>query len=511
LDRSAKVELFAEIRREYYQGVGTIKGVARKLGIHRRQVRQALESAVPPERTYTARARPVVEPVRGFIDAILEADRKAPAKQRHTARRIHDRLGGEKPECPVAASTVRQYVREWKALRGIGGRETCVPQSYPWGREAQVDWYEGQARLGGELHTLQAFCLRSMASGAVFHRAYIRATQQAFLDAHEHAFQHFGGVFAVLRYDNLTSAVRKVLRGHRREETVRFVAFRSHWQFEASFCTPAEGHEKGGVEGEVGYFRRNHWVPVPEAEDLDDLNEQLLAGCRADHARLIDGRTHTVGEAWTLERPHLRPLAAERFDLEEISFPRIDGLGRVAVKTNLYSVPAPVGTQVQARLGPDHVELWLDGHQLARHERCYGRHEQRLLLEHYLDVLERKPGAFAGSTALAQARARGVWPAIYDELWTRLMARHGKQEGTRHMVGVLQLGRHEAAGRLADLVAQALLLGCPDLAAIRHLAMAADLRHPVMAGIAVGPLASYDRPLPVLDAYDGLLAAAEAL
>ena len=158
---------------------------------------------------------------------------------------------------------MRNHVRERKRAMGLVRRETFVPQSYGLGQEAQVDWYEAWADLGGERTRLQVFAMRSMASGAAFHRAYLHATQQAFLEAHEEAFAYFGGVFRLLRYDNLASAVRKILRGHRREETARFVAFRSHWRFAAEFCTPGEGHEKGGVEGEVGYFRRNHLVPVP--------------------------------------------------------------------------------------------------------------------------------------------------------------------------------------------------------------------------------------------------------
>jgi hypothetical protein len=349
-----------------------------------------------------------------------------------------------------------------------------------------------------------------MASGAVFHRAYLRATQQAFLDAHEYAFHFLGGVFAVLRYDNLSSAVRKILRGFRREETLRFLVFRSHWQFDATFCSPGEGHEKGGVEGEAGYFRRNHWVPLPVAADLDALNAQLLAGCRADEARVIDGRPHTVGEALMQERPHLRSLATERFDLQEISFPLVDGLGRVPVKTNAYSVPAPVGSRVEARVSADHVEIWQGGTCLACHERSYGRHQSVLELEHYLDVLHRKPGALAGSTPLAQWRARGLWPANYDTLWTTLMARHGKQAGTRQMIGILQLGRTYGAGRLQETVTAALALGCPEEAAIRHLAMTASLTRPAVEALAVGVLAQYDRPIPSVAGYDALLAREEA-
>ena len=144
--------------------------------------------------------------------------------------------------------------------------------------------------------------------------------------------------------------MRKILRGHRREETVRFVAFRSHWRFEAQFCTPAAGHEKGGVEGEVGYFRRNHWVPVPSAADLDELNGVLLAGCRADERRLIDGRERCVGEALAIERDHLLPVAEAGFDLAEVSFPLVNASGCITVHANAYSVPLRPGSKVQASL-----------------------------------------------------------------------------------------------------------------------------------------------------------------
>jgi transposase len=166
--------------------------------------------------------------------------------------------------------------------------------------------------------------MRSMASGAAFHRAYLSSTQQAFLEAHELAFAYFEGVFRRLRYDNLSSAVKKILRGQQRELTARFIAFRSHWQYQAEFCTPSEGHEKGGVEGEVGYFRRNHWVPVPVAAGLATLNRKLLEDCRADESRIVSGQTECVGARLLAEKEHLLPLATEAFDLAEVSFQRVD-------------------------------------------------------------------------------------------------------------------------------------------------------------------------------------------
>ena len=147
------------------------------------------------------------------------------------------------------------------------------------------------------------------------------------MEAHELAFHYFGGVFRRLRYDNLSSAVKKILRGYERELTARFIAFRSHWQYQAVFCTPGEGHEKGGVEGEVGYFRRNHWVPIPVAGDLAELNAKLLVDCHDDENRRIAGRQESVGALLLTEKEHLLPLPAEDFELAEVSFPKVDQAG----------------------------------------------------------------------------------------------------------------------------------------------------------------------------------------
>jgi transposase len=506
------VELFEAIRREYEFGVGTIQGVARKLGVHRRLVREALRVAVPQQKPVVPRPRPRLGPVADFVEAILEADRKAPRKQRHTAHRIYVRLCQERPNWPVAESTLRRYIRERKLALGLLAQETFVPQQYRWGGEAQVDWYEAAADLGDERErervTLQVFVMRSMASGGAFHRAYLHATQQAFLDAHEHAFQYFGGVFHQLRYDNLGSAVKRIVRGSRRDETARFVAFRSHWRFAAEFCTPGEGHEKGGVEGEVGTFRRNHWVPVPQARDLADLNAQLLGACRADEARTPAGHAQSVGAGLLLERTYLLPLAEEPFDLQEVSFPTVNTLGCVKVRTNAYSCPVRAGTVVQAKLSATTVDLWHEGRCVASHQRCYGRYQEVLDLDHYLEVLSHKPGALAGSKPLEQWRKLGRWPASYDRLWQGLMQRWGKQEGTKEMVGLLQLGRTHGEERLRRAVDATLALGCEDSAAVRHLLAAAELERQPAPPLQLGMLAQFDRPQPSVVDYDRLLVGA---
>ena len=507
MDWIARVELFEQLRREHEFGIGTVAGVATKFGVHRRTVRQALASALPAVHRYKPRLKPKLDAVVGFIDGILEADQRAPRKQRHTARRIYRRILGEFPGTSVAESTVRNFVRDRKHQLGLLRRETFVPQSYVLGQEAQVDWYEAWVDFDGERSKVQVFAMRSMASGAAFHRAYLHATQQAFLEAHELAFDYFGGVFRLLRYDNLASAVRKILRGHRREETVRFLAFRSHWRFTAEFCTPAEGHEKGGIEGEAGYFRRNHLVPVPCMADLDALNTSLVADCRSDEARVLAGRTDTVGVTMTVERAHLMPRAAEGFDIAEIAFPLVDKQGCVTVKTNFYSVPVKAGSRVEARIRPLHVEIWHGGKQIARHERCHRRRQHVLDLEHYLDVLSHKPGAFAGSKPLAQWRAAGRWPDCYDELWRRLRARHGKDKGTQVMISVLLLGQEFGHDRLRTAIASTVSLGACDVGAVRYLLTEAGLSKVQPVPIDVGELARYDRPMPSVADYDALLTA----
>jgi len=350
--------------------------------------------------------------------------------------------------------------------------------------------------------------MRSMFSGAAFHRAYPRATQQAFLEAHELAFRYFGGVFRTCRYDNLKAAVKKIFRGYRREETERFIAFRSHWRFASEFCNPAEGHEKGGVEGEVCYFRRNHWVPVPKATDLEDLNAQLLKACRDDEHRQIAGHAEPVGAAMIQERSSLLAPVEGGFDLSEVCFPRVDGTGCVRVRTNLYSVPASPGMTVEVRVGSSHVEIRDDGRLIATHERCYGHQQQVLELEHYLEVLERKPGALIGSKPLTLWREKGLWPSHYDLLLRQLIARHGKASGTRQMIQIIGLVKQYGHPRLQNAVEQALSTGCCDPAAIRHLVSASELARERPENIELPTeLVRFERSLPVMNQYDQLLSA----
>ena len=232
-----------------------------------------------------------------FIDAILESDRKAPRKQRHTAHRIWVQMQHELAECEIAERTVREYVHDRKIALGFIVRETCVPQSYPWGVEAQIDWYEAYADLAGERIKLQVFAMRSMASGAAFHCAYLHATQQAFLEAHELAFAYFGGVFRKLRYDNLTSAVKKILRGSRREgHSVRGLPFALALRSGVLYASRAPRERRHRRRSRI--FSAQPLGAGAQISGYRRSEPAAVENCQQDEHRLIAGREQTVGLAW---------------------------------------------------------------------------------------------------------------------------------------------------------------------------------------------------------------------
>jgi len=221
---------------------------------------------------------PVLDKYLSVIDGWLTGDKGSPKKQRHTARRVYNRLV-EEHGYEGSEPTVRRYVRFAKMTLGIDTPCAFIPCDPEAGHEGEVDWGTATAILAGKETRLKFFCMRSKYSGKHFVRFYLCERQQAFFDAHLHAFSFFGGIFPILIYDNLTTAVHKVLHGRDRIEQEEFVKFRTYHSFAARFCNPASGNEKGGVEGLVGFARRNYMVPVPEAASLEELNEKVLRQC----------------------------------------------------------------------------------------------------------------------------------------------------------------------------------------------------------------------------------------
>jgi transposase len=462
----SRVELFEQIRRDHDREELSIHKLARRHSVHRRTVRQALASPLPPPRKRPERrTAPKLGPYRALIDSWLIADREAPRKQRHTARRIWQRLVSDHG-ANVAERTVREYVAQRKRELGLVVGEVFVPLCHEPAAEAEVDWGEAMALVAGQPTRVYLFMMRACFSGACFAQAYARQTQQAFLEAQVDAFEFFGGVFfELIRYDNLNAAVAKVLKGRRRVECDRFVALRSHYLFESSFTRAGKegAHEKGGIEGEVGRFRRCHLVPVPHVASLSALNDLLAAACVADLSRTIRGRSETVGEALGREMDLLRPLPAERFDTAEHAHPRVDAKALATVRQNRYSLPVSLaGLRVSAQIGASEIVFHHDGDEVARHGRLDGRYGTCVQLDHYLELLRQKPGALERSLALRQERERGAWPECFDSLWRAIESRVGSSEAARQMVDVLLLCRELPAAQVELAVRGALAAGAHD-------------------------------------------------
>ncbi len=437
------MELFEHIRRDRREVGASIRGLARRHRVHRRTVRQALRSALPPPRKPTSASAPQLGPHRAQIRQWLTEDLSAPRKQRHTARRIWQRLVDERG-ATVAESTVRAYVGRVRRELESGRAVVTIPQLHPPGEEAEVDFGGVSVWLDGVLTELSMFVLRLSHSGRAVHICFPGEGQEAFLEGHTLAFERLGGVPQRIRYDNLKAAVTRVLVGRERTESDRFVALRSHFGFDAFFCEPGAGgaHEKGGVEGEVGRFRRRHLVPVPRVASLAELNALLEAADRSDDDRHISSRLAAVGEMAEAERPSLRTLPAEPFDPTVPLRAKVDRKARIAVRGSRYSVPAScAGRAVEVRLGGATVTGTSGGAVVARHERSARKGAEVLVLDHYLEVLARKPGALPGSSALAQARSGGGFTAAHERFWQRARRRLGDAAGTRALIEVLLLHR----------------------------------------------------------------------
>lgn len=421
----------------------------------------------------------VLTPVKAIVDEMLRSDLSAPRKQRHTIERIYQRLAIEHDFTDASYSAVRNYVARRRpeilaeARAGHQHLQGMVPQIHAPGEEAEVDFCDAFAVIAGKQMRCYLFTLRLSFSGRAIHRLFASQGQEAFMEGHVEAFRALGGIpTRHIRYDNLKPAVRQVLFGRGRLESQRWVAFRSHYGFHAFYCIPGKdgAHEKGGVEHEGGRFRRNHLVPPPEATSLAELNERLAQIEAAEDAvRHVHGAPGSVTFTFAAEAPLLHPLPADDFELGLTLTPLVRRNARIVVRQCYYSVPARfIDRKVRVSLRANEVVVF-DGRQIvARHPRLSRRFDYHDDLDHYLEILLVKPGALAGSTALAQARAEGTFTAVHDAFWATARASHGEAAGTRALIEVLLLHRqlpHEAV--VAGITATITAGSCsPELVAI---------------------------------------------
>jgi transposase len=434
----------------------------RLFGIDRKTVAKILKHSVPPGyRRAAPPLRPKLDPFIPVIDQILEDDKRVIKKQRHTAKRIFERLRDEYGFAG-GITIVTDYVRE-KQRRT---REVFVPLSHAPGH-AQVDFGESLGVIGGVERKLHYFAMSLPHSDAFFMKAYPAETTEAFCDGHNAAFAFFGGVPLSMLYDNTVIAVAKILGDGKRVRTRIFSELQSHYLFEDRFGRPGKGNDKGNVEGVIGYGRRNFLVPAPRFDSFDDLNAWLEARCLKRQDDIVRGHSDPIGERLMRDLDALMVLPPTPYDACEKVSTRATSISMVRYRNNDYSVPTAFAHhEVQVRGYVHEVVIGCGAEIIARHRRSYEKADMVFDPMHYLPLLEQKVGA------LDQAAALQGWdlPEEFATLRRLLEARMGKP-GKREYVQVLRLLETFEMGHVHGAIRQALDLGAIGYDAVKHLVL----------------------------------------
>jgi transposase len=460
-ERMIQVDEKETIRRLHFIRRHSIRGISKELHHSRKTVRKALRDASVPEyHLFKARSCPVMDPFKAVIERWLEEDKIQPRKQRHTAHRIYERLVNEH-YFTGSERTVRQYVSRLKPKF----QEMFIPLEFDPGADAQCDWGEAMVYMGDKLVTVQVLCMKLSYSGKPFVMAFPTQRQEAFFEGQRQAFNWYQGVPVRISYDNLTQAVQKVLRGRNREEQQGFIAFRSHYLFEAHFAMPRHPQEQGRVESLVGYMRRNYFVPVPAVKSFEELNRMLLGRLYEDDRRPAEGKEISIGEAWEREKGKLLPLPRIPYRCCVSRPLKANHLSLVNFDNNRYSVPVEFGiAKLMLQAYVWRVEVACGDRVIASHERCYQKDQDILDIDHYLPLLIQRPGAFPYAKPVRQWKM----PEIYREFLSVLSQRLNGS-GVREFLQVLALGRSYGQENLEKAMRQALSENMADAERVRQL------------------------------------------
>lgn len=486
-------------RRVLVEGVSK-RQILRETGMHWTTLEKILAHSTPPGyRRSGPRVRPKIDPHLPWIGAILASDKAVPRKQRHTAKRIWERLSDE---CGYQGgyTAVKDVVREIRRTT----QEVFMPLAHRPG-EAQVDFFEALANLEGTLRKVHVFVMALPYSDMFFCQAFPRECSEAFWEGHVQAFYFFGGVPHRISYDNLRIAVKAITGCHQRELTEGFLRLQSHYLFQSHFCTVRRANEKGVVEGMARYARSNFLVPVPQVKDFDQLNDELRDHCWNEQFRTLRGKTQSKQQLWQEESQTFLPLPAMPLDISRTEAVRANSTSLVRFDTNDYSVPVRYAHhRLIAKGYIHHLKIYtLDGQEVARHRRCWEKHQICYDPRHYLPLLASKPGALDVAEPLRDLEL----PEVFDLLRRRLESDYPeKHQGTKDYIAVLRLLERYSISCVAQAIDKALRYRRPNRDVILAYCMEQD--HPQaltfslagrehLAGITVAP--------PQLESYRALI------
>jgi len=454
------MELWSEVRRRVLTGELSKRQACKEYGLHWDTLKKILGHSEPPGyRKKTPREKPVLGPFVVLIHEILEADKRAPQKQRHTAKRILERLRDEYGY-RGGRTVVQEEVRHWKRRSA----EVFMPLAHRPG-EAQVDFGMATVLYRGQERKAAVFVMSLPYSDALFCQIFPRECTETFQEGHRRAFEFFGGVPKRITYDNTKIAVAKVIQKRGGAFTREFLRLESHYLFEHHFCLVRRANEKGHVESLVGYSRRNFLVPVPQLDDFEVFNEGLAEDCRRELDRKLRGKEGTKAELLDEDVRAMRPLPEQPFEARRVETCQANSLSLVRFDRNDYSVPtAYAHHSVMAIGGIERVRIVVQDRVVAEHLRDWDKENVHYDPLHYLALLERKPGA------LDFGKPFDDWdlPEAFGVLRRRLEGELGS-DGRREFIKVLRLLESYDLGELARAVDRALAIGALTVEAIRLL------------------------------------------
>ena len=442
------MELWNSIRQRVLRDGVSIREIQRETGLHYETIKKILAHSSPPSFSCSKRDKPKLGPYLERIAAILAADKdeRIPRKQRHTAKRIFERIREE--GYTGGYTQVKEAVRELRRT----SREVFFPLRHKPG-EAQVDFGHALIKLRGELTKVAFFVLALPYSDAFFVAAYPRECTETFQDGHARAFALMEGVPRRISYDNARTSVSQILGDHARKLTDGFLQLQSHYLFEEHFCRVRRPNEKGVVESMVKYIRLNFFVPVPEVDSFEELNYLLARQCLEDRDRRVRGKAGTKGALLREDQAAFLPLPQAPFEACRTKATEADRLSLVRFENNDYSVPVRYAHHPVVVKGyVDRVAICRHDTVIAEHERLWDKEGIHFNPIHYLELLERKPGGLD----YAQPLAEWELPECFHRLRGRL-TEDGTAEGIREYIRVLRLLEKHPLDRVARAIEKALM------------------------------------------------------
>lgn len=454
------MDKWTRVRRDVLANDMSRREACKKYNLNFRTIQKIVDHQEPPGyRRKVARDKPTIGPFIPIIHEILEADKKKHRKQRHTGKRIFERLRDEH-EYTGGITAVRDEIRRYRQQTA----EVFMPLAHPPG-EAQFDFGEAKAVYRGrEIKVM--FCVMSLPySDAFFCQAFPRECTETFQEGHVRAFEFFDGVPRRISYDNSKIAVARIVGGRGKTPTREFLRLQSHYLYDHHFCLVRRPNEKGHTEGLVGFARRNFMVPIPEFDDFEEFNRKLAEDCRKDLERKLRGKTGTKSELLGEDRRAMLRIPDSRFEARRVKNAKANSLSLIRFDRNDYSVPTKYAHRELILVGSlDRVRIVADSHVIAEHVRDWESENVHYDPVHYLALLERKPNSLDFGRPFEQWKL----PEVFGVLRRRLES-EGGSDGRREFIKILRLLEKHKLRELADAVDRALKIGALTVDVIRIL------------------------------------------